>query len=151
MSKLIIIRGLPGSGKSTLAHSAEQFIGCCAVEADNFHIIDNKYVYRPERARYAHEWCQSQAAFYLNQGKNVVVSNTSLTARAMNPYYELALDFGADFEIVNCTGNYDNIHDVPQDILDSMKEKWENFTTESYIEHYNRVYSIFEYDAGLSL
>lgn len=140
--KLTVVRGLPGSGKSTFIDSEERFCTTKHIEADNFHIVNNKYVYRPDRAGRAHQWCQAQVAYYLNQGANVAVANTFITKRSVVPYYELAQEFGAEFEIITLTDDFGTVHDVPEDVLNKMKDAFEFIDTEEFIEHYDEVYNI---------
>lgn len=140
--KLTIVRGLPGSGKSTFVNSEERFYVTKHIEADDFHIINGEYVYRSQYAGRAHEWCQAQVAYYLNQGVDVAVANTFITKRSVVPYYELAQEFGAEFEIITLTNDFGTVHDVPEETLDRMKQYFEDFTTEEFIEHYNEVYNI---------
>ena len=134
--KLTIIRGLPGSGKSTLAlkmlaDAQRNLEECVRLEADLFHTMSNgQYVYKQELARYAHEFCRGNTAFYLNKGSDVIVANTFTTIGEALPYFKIAKACGADFEIIVCTGNYENVHDVPEDVMDKMSERWENFTVE---------------------
>ena len=133
--RLLIIRGLPGSGKSTFANNIA-LSNDIVVEADQFHMIDGIYQYRSERAAYAHQWCLSETAYYLNQGNSVFVANTFITARSVIPYYELAKDFDVDFEIKFMTENYGSVHDVPKDVLESMTEHMEDFDTQDIINRY---------------
>ena len=32
---------------------------------------------------------------------------------------------GAEFEVIEMNGNYQNIHNVPQFVVDNMKNRWE--------------------------
>jgi len=141
--RIWIIRGLPGSGKSTFAN-AIALSNEVVVEADQFHMIDGQYVYRPELAGRAHEWCQAQVAYWLNQGKTVFISNTFLTLRTLVPYYEMSQEFNVLFEIKTLTQNYGTIHDVPEDTLIAMKERFEDITLESFMEYYNKFHNIFD-------
>ena len=146
---IMIIRGLPGSGKTTFANKVKKD-NEVVVEADQFHMIDDEYIYRPEMAGRAHEWCQSQVAYFLNQGKSVLVANTFITARTLVPYYEIAKEFNVDFKIKTMDTQYNNIHDVPEDVLNRMGiqwESWKNLTLESFIDYYNEFHDI-EYMLG---
>ena len=140
--KLTIVRGLPGSGKTTTAkkivadynREREKVIH---VEADMFFIRDYHYEYKSHLTGYAHQYCESTAAYFLNQGFNIVVANTFITKRSVFVYYELASIMGAEFEIVNCDGEFENIHEVPDEVLERMAEFKEVFTTEEFICYYN--------------
>ena len=139
--RIVMVRGLPGSGKSTLANNVI-LSDSVVVEADQFHMINGKYEYNVKLMFDAHQWCQAQVTYWLNQGKTVYVANTSITARAMCPYYEMSRSYDVGFEIHNCLEHYGDVHNVPKEVYDRMKQKWEYYTTESFIEYYKRVYEI---------
>ncbi len=42
----------------------------------------------------------------------------------------MAKDFGATVEIHDCLENYGNIHDVPEQVLETMKRRWVTLTDE---------------------
>jgi len=139
--KLIIVRGLPGSGKSTFA-AGIQLSKTVVIEADMFHLMDGKYVYRPEMAGFAHEWCQAQVAWNLNQGNDVIVANTFITMRTVVPYYELAQTFGASLSIKTMTGKYGSVHDVPDKVIEHMTETFETFDVADFLQYYEEFHAI---------
>jgi len=102
MRKLTIVRGLPGSGKSTLAKS----IGVLHVEADMFHMQDGEYKWKGGRVKYGHQWCYDTVRRNLMY-VDVVVSNT-----------------------FTCTGDYGTIYPVPQEAIDKMANRWEDYEGE---------------------
>lgn len=129
-NKLIIIRGLPGSGKSTKAKE----IVCCDdtettkhYEADMFHIINGEYCFNVKNIKDAHKWCQASTAYWLNRGCTVVVSNTFTTIKEMEPYFEMAKQYGAYIEVIEMKENYGNVHNVPEDVLQKMADRWEEY------------------------
>lgn len=127
-NKLIIIRGLPGSGKSTKAKEIVKEIDFAVhLEADMFHMIDGTYCFMTANIGDAHKWCQSQTAFWLNRGRTVIVSNTFTTIKEMEPYFELGKKYGAFIDVVEMKGDYGNIHDVPVEVLEKMKNRWEKY------------------------
>lgn len=140
--KLTIVRGIPGSGKSTLALKLladyqRNMDDAVRLEADLFHTMgDGTYNYKPEFAGLAHQFCSSNTAFYLNKGVNVIVANTFILPEHIDQYYEMALRFGAEFEIINCEGEYENVHNVPAEVLERMKNAFEYMPTEDYISFY---------------
>lgn len=134
IQKLILIRGIPGSGKSTLAEKilnerysvgdGEYLAG--HVEADMYFTSPaGTYTFVGEKIGEAHEWCQSQADYYLNQGFSAIVSNTFTRKFEMQPYFDMAEKYGVEVEIIEATGNYQNVHGVPEHIIENMKKRWE--------------------------
>jgi len=137
--RILIVRGLPGSGKSTFAENT-RLLNDVVVEADQFHMINGEYCYHGELASDAHNWCQSQVPYFLNQGKSVFVANTFITNQSIIPYYEIAKRFEVDFEIRTCEGDFGSVHNVPQEVLDSMKSIFQDVSTESFIKYYTESY-----------
>ena len=137
MPKMIIIRGLPGSGKTHLAHEMEMEIRrkkgmVCHFEADMFHMkwneAENKrtYQYDPYMKIVAHRWCESMVEDAMEDGRDIIVSNTFSQYWEMVPYLILARDFGYSVQVITCKGEYPNIHDVPDDAIQRMRERWED-------------------------
>lgn len=122
MLTLTLIRGLPGSGKSTLAKTLEGI----HLEADMYFVNpQGKYLYRPEAIGEAHQWCQNQTEYWLQQGKNVIVSNTFVKLWEMSAYKALAKKYQAKLNIIVCGGSYENIHGVGEDIIERMRKEWQ--------------------------
>ena len=119
--KLYLFRGLPGDGKSTKAKKT----GYIHVEADQFFMINGKYCYNQKFIKDAHAWCQAMVKYHLYQGNDIAVSNTFITNWEMKPYFKMAKLFGANISVFEATGNFGSIHNVPESVIQQMKEKWE--------------------------
>lgn len=128
--KLTIVRGLPGSGKSTYARSTFDM----HVEADFFfQNINNSgdYNFKASLLPVAHQKCYADTVFLLNQGYDVIVANTFTTVWEMEKYFKITeLIDDVVIEIVEMTGNYGSIHNVPKEVLVKMKERWEDVPKE---------------------
>jgi len=122
---LTLIRGLPGSGKSTEAINNAKYKNSQHIEADKFFIKNGSYIFNGAKLKDAHEWCQSQTKFYLNQGVDTVVCNTFTTLSEIKPYLLIAKKYQVRINIVECTGNYNSIHGVPDSTITKMKSRWE--------------------------
>lgn len=123
MNTLYIVRGLPGSGKSTLAKKlvdAERHF-----EADTFHMVDGEYRFDPSKIKDAHEWCKASVKEALTGSGPVAVSNTFTRRWEYQPYIDLAKANGFAVQIVECYGNWESVHSVPEDVLKAMRERWE--------------------------
>lgn len=121
---LYIIRGLPGSGKSTLAKTMAYALDARHFEADMYHINgDGDYIWNPKNTKIAHEWCQAAVKNALQDGADVIVSNTFTQMWEMRPY----LDMGFPVTVIHCEGSFGNIHGVPEYAVDRMRARWENY------------------------
>ena len=125
MARLILIRGVPGSGKTTLAkqYAAEGFQH---FEADDYftHPSDG-YRFDRDELKNAHQWCQACTRRAIRLGLDVVVANTFTRRWEMEPYFEMAEQFGADLEVIEATGEWQNVHGVPADVVQAMRARFE--------------------------
>lgn len=137
MPKMIIIRGLPGSGKTTEAEKLaremkDNKVPVAHFEADMFHMryddAERRYVYRynPDMKIVAHRWCERMIADAMEDGRNIIVSNTFSQYWEMIPYLTLARDFGYRVEVITCRGIFPNVHGVPEDVILKMRDRWED-------------------------
>jgi predicted kinase len=123
MKTLILIRGLPGAGKSTFA----AILSPDYLEADQFFIEDGVYNFNIARLGAAHLWCQNAAYNQFLDGKEIIViSNTFTTKKEMKPYIDMADEFGYRIVtlIVENRHGSQSIHNVPQETLDNMKNRF---------------------------
>lgn len=137
--QLCLVRGLPGSGKSTLAkfiikNSTYISKGSWSdfewkhFEADKYFIRpDGTYDFNGKLIKNAHAWCIKWTKEHLNCGSytSAVVSNTFTTEIEISPYRKLAAELKIPLTIINCSGKFENIHNVPQESLDRMRARWE--------------------------
>lgn len=132
--KLILIRGLPGSGKSTLARnicfwasSGPNYFTWRHYEADMFFVKKDVYQFDAMKTHEAHAWCKQKVADALVMNENVVVSNTFTRIWEMQPYLDLGKEFGAEVTVLTCEGDYGNVHGVPDDVIEKMRKRWEQY------------------------
>lgn len=129
MKKLILVRGLPGSGKTTWVQEVGPFD---YFETDMYWLRpDGEYDFNPRLIRKAHAWCQEQVEFCLMEDfEQVLVSNTFTQLWEMQPYLDMAEKYGYEVEVRKMMGNHGSIHNVPQDTIDKMKARWEDYPGE---------------------
>lgn len=127
MPILTIIRGLPGSGKSTLAKALVAATGACHYETDMFfdHPV-NGYQFNPHKIKEAHSWCQSMIEATMRDGCDVIVSNTFTQQWEVQPYIDLAEQYGYQVQIIECKADFGNVHGVPSDAIERMRKRWES-------------------------
>lgn len=124
--KLTIIRGLPGSGKSTLAKT----LGVFHVEQDMMCMIDGKYQWEGNKVAQRAKDAQNITNMIMSCGCDVVVSNTFTRLWELQPYLDLAKIHNYKVEIWTCTKNYGNVHNVPEESIKKMKNRWEDIPGE---------------------
>ena len=127
MKTLYIVRGLPGSGKSSLAKNITELV----YSADDF--FTNKkgeYNFNAKLLGKAHEWCWGKVRDAMFIGANAVaVANTFTQAWEAEKYYQIAEEYGYSVFVIECQNDFGNVHDVPQESIDAMKERWEKDLT----------------------
>lgn len=129
---LVLIRGLPGSGKSTMARNL--FPECEHYEADDYFTVFEKdaegiyksqYRFDPAKLGKAHFTCQEDTRVAMDEGSDVVVSNTFTTFKEMQPYIEMAKARNYRVFIIEATGTFDSVHNVPFETIKNMSRRWE--------------------------
>jgi len=127
MKTLYIVRGLPGSGKSSLAKKVTELV----YSADDF--FTNKkgeYNFNAKLLGKAHEWCWGKVRDAMFIGANAVaVANTFTQAWEAEKYYQIAEEYGYSVFVIECQNDFGNVHDVPQESIDAMRERWEKDLT----------------------
>lgn len=143
MTRLYIIRGLPGSGKSTLARElVSDGIVDRHHEADDYFIVNGEYRFYPSLLPDAHSTCRKNITDALwTSARGAVVANTFTTWKEIVEYLDIAFRCGlscSDISIVEKTGDYGSIHDVPSEAIAKMRVRW--LSRESFLlkfaEHY---------------
>ena len=130
--ELILLRGLPGSGKSTLAKIILQVRNTDEPEVlsadDFFEDKEGSYNFDPTKLKEAHNYCQFRCSERMRQQKaRIVVANTFTQEWEMDEYYKMAERYNYRVHTViveNRHGN-ENIHDVPEDKLQQMKNRFQ--------------------------
>lgn len=119
--RIVLIRGLPGSGKSTMAR--ELYPSYILCEADQYFETDHGYCFDPAHIKDAHNFCYTKALQALEEGKDVVVANTFTRVWEMQKY----LDLPYPVEVVVATGSYQNVHGVPEEVVQRMRDRFEMY------------------------
>ena len=132
--KLILVRGISGSGKTTYAKKLmKEDPSLDHFEADMFFYKFEVYCFDPSLLPEAHTWCKNKTQEALSNGKSVIVSNTFTQKWELEPYIKLGEKYGAQIVILKTTGNYKNIHGVPEVTIQRMQSRWEDVDGEECI------------------
>jgi hypothetical protein len=98
-----------------------------------FFMEGNEYKFNPTKLKDAHAWCQNQVRISMKNSNSklgdskIAVANTFTQEWEMEPYIEMAKEFGFTvFTIIveNRHGGV-NQHNVPDEVLDKMKNRFE--------------------------
>lgn len=120
--KIHIIRGASGSGKSTLAHSLTPHV----FEADQFFMKNGVYEFNPALIKNAHADCKVRVELAMIAGRTpLAVANTFTRHWEYQPYVDLAKRYGYEVEMHICEGRYPNVHNVPADVVQAMRDRFE--------------------------
>ncbi|NXN18739.1 N42L1 protein, partial [Indicator maculatus] len=113
--------------------------GAVVLSTDDFFIEDGVYMFEPDLLEDAHKWNQKRARTAMKKGKSpVIIDNTNIHAWEMKPYvmmarenrYEVVFrepDTPWKFNVRELTRR--NIHDVPRQKIQQMKEEYEHNVT----------------------
>ena len=140
---LILVRGVPGSGKTTFVKTTfpNEFTFSkingngkyIHLEADMYFIDDKgNYNWSPQYIKEAHRWCTDTARIMMNNNVNVIVSNTFTTLKEMQPYIDHAKLLGIDVWVYRMMGQFTSVHNVPDDVIVKMKNRFENYEDEIF-------------------
>lgn len=124
--QVIILRGAPGSGKSTFANKIKQNfpeMNYRICEADQYFMVDGEYVFDSRQLGSAHRQCFYSFLGGLVARQGVIVSNTNTRLSEIDPYFEVAKEFGVVPYVFTMKTQYESIHGVPQDKVVEMKNR----------------------------
>ena len=123
--RLYVIRGLPGSGKSSLAK--ELIIDHGKVfSADDYFERSGQYIFNPAKLPEAHDECRENVRKAMeSKCPKIAIHNTFSKRWEAEPYFALAKKFGYSVSVIECQSNFGNIHNVPNDKILKMIERWE--------------------------
>lgn len=126
--KLIIYRGIPGAGKTSAAF--KMFPGILKLEQDQYFMRDGHYRWNAREMPKAVAWCKNACRNALENGLDVIVCNTFTKQKYIKDYEDIAKEYGADFVVYRCNGQFQNTHNVPRSVLASMKAGFEDWDGE---------------------
>lgn len=132
---LYILRGVPGSGKSTYANeimsNLRDRIGE-HYEADMYFMDNGKYNWNADKLYFAHKWCYFSVCKAMDKPSNdyVIVSNTFVANKDIKPYVKAAEERGWDVSILRLENNFNNVHSVPNEVVQAMLDKFQDYPGE---------------------
>lgn len=95
--------------------------------ADDYFTYENDYRWSPDKVSAAHDWSQRKCRrFMKKQIDRIVIANTSTTEKELQPYTDLARQFGYRVFTVIVESRHGNksVHNVPEETLEKMKARF---------------------------
>jgi len=89
---------------------------------------EGEYLWTEGRMAYAYRACKRDTETVMREmGEDVVVSNVFPTQRSLKNYKKLAEQYGYDvtYIVVENRRGGQNVHNVPDDVLDSMRSAFQ--------------------------
>lgn len=125
MINVYLIRGIPGAGKTTLAHQIADVV----FSADDYYMVNGEYKFDKSKIKAAHNDCFERFKHAVESGnaKHIAVANTFTQSWELERYELKAKKHKCRlFHIVveNRHGN-SNIHNVPSDTIEAMRNRFE--------------------------
>jgi len=136
LGRVFLVRGIPGSGKTTFAKELCRHLDAKLVELDMYRqpAEDLPYIFtRLESDNWnAARWVELEAARWLRQGIDVVYSSTLTKTKYIEQFLQ---NVGVDKpeKVIVCAGEWEDVHDVPADVVRNMKKSLENNPIEGQI------------------
>lgn len=131
---MIIMQGASGSGKTTKANELAAEIDALVYSTDDFHMEDDKYIFKPSKLSEYHAANQRRTREAIKSGKSVIIDNTNINNWQAKIYVKIALEFGITPEFVRCEGKFANLHGVPEDKVEDMRKNLEELTVEKCLD-----------------
>ena len=123
MKRLYIFRGLPGSGKSTLANKMAAMV----IEPDMFRYdADKRYVFDSSKNDKVFQDTELMLRIAMGCGVQcLAVAATHVTLASILRYISYGAAHGYEVVVVECYGDYGNIHSVPPAVVAKMAKEFE--------------------------
>ena len=135
MNILAIMQGASGSGKSTVAETIKAMLTALGhtvriCSTDKLFEVDGVYTFVPDKVPAYHAMNQKLCRQALEFGESVIVDNTNTQAWEAKPYVQMAQELGVPVFFFPCHGKFNNLHGVPPDKVEAMRQRCEPLTVE---------------------
>jgi hypothetical protein len=95
-------------------------------------VKNGEYQWSPDTLKASHDWCFDTFANAAIVGMDVVVSNTFTKRWELERYIKFCIDNVLQYKIIRCVGKYKNDHGVPENIVQAMKNRFEDIDGEVF-------------------
>jgi adenylate kinase family enzyme len=130
---LVIMQGHSGSGKSTLAKQIAKVIDAEIFSTDDLFVENGVYKFDASKLGLFHKKNLENCIAAMKKGVNVICDNTNTRQWEAKGYVQVAIDLGFNVKFVRAIGNFQNVHGVPNDKVDQMRNRLEELTIENVL------------------
>ncbi len=136
MPFMFILQGAQGSGKSEFARQLRSLFwaskeGCVIASTDYEFTELGVYTFDPTKLAANHAKTQAKTKKYAESGFHIVVDNCNSQCWEAKPYVQIANEYGYTILFHRCEGRYENIHGVPADRVQMIRDRMEVLTVEA--------------------
>ena len=138
---LILVRGVSGSGKNTISELVATNDTDVVIATDDMFMDKGEYVFDKQKLSMYHQLTINKVEAWMKEYDEKIkdtewswfpinrlfVCNTFTTEWEMKPYFELAkkYEWNVHTIIVENRHGSDSIHDVPGDVIDAQRERFQ--------------------------
>lgn len=139
MNVMVVMQGASGSGKSTMAQRIKEILEATGhkveiCSTDDEFKVDGVYKFDPSKIAENHLKNQKKAKYNLDWGNSVIIDNTNTQRWEAKPYVVMAQEYGVPVFFVPCHGQFTNVHGVPPDKVEAMRNRCEPLSVEACLE-----------------
>lgn len=135
--KLVIVRGIPGSGKTWWAEAYAHEHECMLLESDRLRRRDGEYVFDPNETDGINNTQNIFLRMCAKHNADVVMVGLFSKVRTINrmiDYARTACRNKVDVQVIRMTGDFNNVHNVPANVVEDMLCKFEDYPGEKFTD-----------------
>lgn len=99
-----------------------------------FYIHQGKYEWNKENMPKAISWCIETCKSALALGLDAVVCNTFTKRKFIQAYQKIAEEFGAEFNVYRCVGEFKNVHGLSEGMVAGFRKAMEDWPGEIIVD-----------------
>ena len=99
-----------------------------------FHMHNGNYEWKAESMPKAISWSVDMVRTALQNKMDVCIANTFTKRKFVEAYKKIAEEFGAEFHVYRCIGNFQNTHGLGPKMVQKFKDAMEDWPGEIIVD-----------------